>query len=880
MSSAIFDQHVINTAKVSNATHTGDVTDASGVLTVDKIKGVSLAGLGGGVLKVAATTGIPSIATAADYPTLNQSTTGNALTATTATKATNIAGGATGSLPYQTANDSTSMLTAGASGTVLKSNGAAAPSWSTVEKSMLSTALSNEITANTDKVSNITHSGDVTDTGGVLKVTKINNVLLSGLGTGILKNTTGTGVPSIAVAADFPTMTAPVGGTGITSYSIGDLLYASSSTTLDKLASIAAGNVLTTNGTNNAPSYGKVALSGAVTHITGTLPVSSGGTGLTTITGYVKGTGTSALSTSSTVPVADISGTLPVANGGTGVTSSTGSGSSVLSNSPTLVSPVLGTPSSGNLSACTGLSLTTGVAGTLPVTSGGTGTTSLTGYVKGNGTGAMSASATIPVTDLSGSFGVANGGTGQSTFTAGILKSTGGTAALTTVDAPAGDLVGTTAIQTLTNKTLTSPTLTTPVLGTPASGTLTNCTGLPLDSGVTGVLPTYNGGFGFDLDASPYYGVLYLSPMGGGVTSYEVLPSAFGGTGYGSEGIGTLAFDTTPDTATALTEGQLRWNATDKTLDIKLAGDTTLQVGQEQNIYVENDDIVTIPNGAAVYISGVSTGDIPAVKIATSVNNIANKTLGIATQAISVGGYGYITLTGMVRGLTNAAGYTTTGMTAGDEIWLSTDGKWSNTQQSFINSQIKLGHVIQVSSTQGSILVNPRIIAGAAGQRVGGIVYSDSTSYLSSSTTATTMSTYTIPATGLRGTGGQIIAKYRGRVTTASSPATRQIQLTFGPSGTPTTIFDSTAFTPNGSPTTLYWVVEAVLSRVSNTELDVFVELKGSGLNAPTVIQYTNLTGLNLDTTNYVLNLIGTSGDSSTAKAIGYDFASISWDPT
>jgi hypothetical protein len=68
---------------------------------------------------------------------------------------------------------------------------------------------------------------------------------------------------------------------------------------------------------------------------------------------------------------------LPVTSGGTGVTTSTGSGANVLATSPTLVTPVLGTPSSGTLSSCTGLPLTSGVTGTLPVANGGTGITSL-----------------------------------------------------------------------------------------------------------------------------------------------------------------------------------------------------------------------------------------------------------------------------------------------------------------------------------------------------------------------------------------------------------------------------------------------------------------------------------------------------------------------
>jgi hypothetical protein len=114
---------------------------------------------------------------------------------------------------------------------------------------------------------------------------------LSGSYTGI------TGVGALAagsLASGFTAVSAPLGGTGQTSYAVGDILFADTSTSIAKLADVAVGNALISGGVGAAPSYGKI---GLATHVSGTLPVANGGTGATSLTAnnVILGNGTSAV---------------------------------------------------------------------------------------------------------------------------------------------------------------------------------------------------------------------------------------------------------------------------------------------------------------------------------------------------------------------------------------------------------------------------------------------------------------------------------------------------------------------------------------------------------------------------------------------------------
>ena len=205
------------------------------------------------------------------------------------------------------------------------------------------------------------------------------------------------------------------------------------------------------------------------------------------------------------------------------VTDETGSGALVFNTSPTFITPALGTPASGVLTNATGLPLTTGVTGTLAIGNGGTGQTTASAafnalspitttgdLIYGSGantssrlaigstnqvltvvggvptwstpasggvttfsagtTGLTPSTATSGAITLAGTLAIANGGTGITSFGTGVQTALG------------QNVTGSGGIALAT-----SPSFTTPNLGTPSAATLTNATGLPVATGISGL---------------------------------------------------------------------------------------------------------------------------------------------------------------------------------------------------------------------------------------------------------------------------------------------------------------------------------------------------------------------------------------------------------
>ena len=320
---------------------------------------------------------------------------------------TNLANSVTGTLPVANGGtgattltglvkgSGTSALIAAVAGTdYLAPNGSAANLTNFPTLNQNTTGNAATVTTN----ANLT--GDVTSVGNTSTVVKINGTSLASLSTGILKNTTTTGVPTIAVAGtDYQ---API-----------------SLTTTGTGAATLSGTTL------NIPSVSSTVNSGS---ISGTIAVANGGTGANTLTGYVKGTGTTAMTASANIPVADVTGAAPLASPtftgtvttatiNTGALSATSVNTPIYASTPQTLTdaatiswnPANGLNANVTLGGNRTLSFSTtpasGSYGTLVVTQDGTGGRTLTlpsgtHKVLGSATASISLSATAGAKDI------------------------------------------------------------------------------------------------------------------------------------------------------------------------------------------------------------------------------------------------------------------------------------------------------------------------------------------------------------------------------------------------------------------------------------------------------------------------------------------------
>jgi hypothetical protein len=412
-------------------------------------------------------------------------------------------------------------------------------------------------------------------------------------------------------------------------------------------------------------------------NVTGTLQVNQGGTGATTLTGYVKGAGTTALTASSTIPNTDITGlgtaSTKDAGAALGVATLDAGGKVPVSELPAAVLGALSYQGTWNASTNTPtLTSSTGTKGYYYVVSVA-GNTNLDG-----------------ITDwLVGDWAVYNGT---------VWQKVDNTETVTSVNGQVGAVVLTTTnIAEGTNEYFTQ---------VRARTSISAGTGISYDN-TTGVITNSSPSLGGDV-------VGPASATDNAVARYDLTTgkliqnsvTLIDDTGNAS---GILSQQFSDGTAVTLAAGKIWYNGTTGSWNAGMGGgNITQQIGEELFIYGKASATITDSPLQIIYQTG-ATGASGVIQFAPTIAGITDGTLviGVATENIANNGFGRITSYGVVRGITtNGTAFGET-WADGDEIYYNpVTGNPTNIKPVAPNVKVSVGTLIHAGAGgSGSIQV-------------------------------------------------------------------------------------------------------------------------------------------------------------------------------